>query len=109
VSADNPGEAFDPGRILATLDAHDVEYLMVGGLGAPAHGARRPTGDIDVVPQNSDDNYERLTDRPGCADRELIATRTDVDSPLTRARRLRGTRANSEVRRDSDVTGRTRR
>jgi hypothetical protein len=60
VSADTDGETFDPGRILATLDAHGVEYLMVGGLGARAHGARRPTGDIDFVPKISDANYERL-------------------------------------------------
>lgn len=32
---------------------------MVGGLGARAHGACRPT-DIDFVPETSEENYERL-------------------------------------------------
>ena len=33
---------FDPGRILAVLDQHDVEYVLVGGLGASGG-----TGDQD--------------------------------------------------------------
>lgn len=53
-------EPFNSARILATLDAHEVEYLLVGGVGARAHGARRDTYDIDFVPRISDDNYDRL-------------------------------------------------
>lgn len=58
MSADDAG--FEPARILAALDAHGVEYVLVGGLGAQAHGASRGTSDIDVVPQSSDENWDRL-------------------------------------------------
>lgn len=37
-----------------------VEYLLVGGLGAQAHGASRATFDIDVIPATTDENWERL-------------------------------------------------
>lgn len=57
-SASAPG--FDPGRILVVLDRHGVEYLLVGGLGAQAHGALRQTFDIDVVPATDDENWRRL-------------------------------------------------
>lgn len=52
--------AFDPGRILTTLERHGVEYVLVGGLGARAHGALRPTSDIDCVPDGTVDNLDRL-------------------------------------------------
>jgi hypothetical protein len=57
---DAPGSEFDPDRILAVLDAHRVEYLLVGGLAARAHGATRRTADIDCVPASSTANLERL-------------------------------------------------
>ena len=51
---------FDPERIIAVLDAHAVECVIVGGFGAQAHGAHRQTLDIDVVPRGTDDNFVRL-------------------------------------------------
>ena len=42
------------------MDRHGVEYVLVGGLGARAHGATRPTSDIDLVPDGDDDNLARL-------------------------------------------------
>lgn len=51
---------FDPDRILATLDRHGVDYLLVGGLAARAHGGQRQTADIDCVPNTSAENYGRL-------------------------------------------------
>jgi hypothetical protein len=59
VPADEPA-TFDPERIIAVLDAHAVELVIVGGFGAQAHGARRQTFDIDVVPRNTDENFSRL-------------------------------------------------
>jgi len=56
-----PGEPnFDPVRILSVLKAHGVDYLLVGGFAAQAHGARRQTFDIDMVPSTTEENYERL-------------------------------------------------
>ncbi len=34
----------DVGRIVEALDRHGVEYLLVGGVAATAHGAERLTG-----------------------------------------------------------------
>ena len=51
---------FDPGHILEVLDRHQVEFVLVGGLGARAHGATRPTSDIDLVPRGEHSNLERL-------------------------------------------------
>lgn len=58
--ADEGGRAFDPDRVLATLDRHDVEYLLVGGLAARAHGAERQTADVDCVPNTAVENLARL-------------------------------------------------
>lgn len=49
-------------ELLALFDSHDVRYVVVGGLAATVHGAGRVTYDIDVVPEWSTDNLERLSD-----------------------------------------------
>jgi hypothetical protein len=49
---------FDPGRIISVFDAHGVEYLIVGGFGAQAHGAHRQTWDIDLVPLTTHENQD---------------------------------------------------
>ena len=60
----DPDPPFDPDRILATLDAHGVEYLLVGGLAARAHGAQRRTADVDCVPNSGGRNtYPRTLGR----------------------------------------------
>lgn len=51
---------FEPARALEALERHRVEYVLVGGLGARAHGATRPTSDLDLVPGGDDPNLERL-------------------------------------------------
>ena len=39
--------ALDIDRLLTTLDRHEVDFLLVGGVAAIAYGARRPTADLD--------------------------------------------------------------
>jgi hypothetical protein len=51
---------FDPERILAVLDRHGVDYVMVGGFASQLHGARRQTYDIDFVPSATEANDDRL-------------------------------------------------
>ncbi|CAN5820079.1 hypothetical protein BH18ACT2_BH18ACT2_05820 [soil metagenome] len=46
----DPAGQFDPGLILATLERQCVDYLLVGGVAARAHGATRRTADLDWVP-----------------------------------------------------------
>lgn len=71
----------DAAALLRVLDAHDVRYVVVGGLAATAHGATRVTFDIDLVPEWSDTNLERLAS----ALRELGAELSvpAADTPVT--------------------------
>jgi hypothetical protein len=49
-----------PGTILASLCEHAVEFVVIGGLAAIAHGSRRMTRDIDIVVMPDDQNLSRL-------------------------------------------------
>jgi len=42
------------------LDAHRVEYILVGGIAAGAHGATRATEDLDLVARRTSDTLDRL-------------------------------------------------
>ncbi|MFC7571771.1 nucleotidyltransferase domain-containing protein [Klenkia terrae] len=68
-------EVFDAEPILAVLDRHGVEYVIVGGYAARVHGSTRPTRDVDVTPATTQENLDRLA----AALRELDARiRTDA-------------------------------
>jgi predicted nucleotidyltransferase len=45
---------------LRLLNEHRVEYVVVGGLAAAAHGSTRVTWDVDVVYSRRAENVERL-------------------------------------------------
>lgn len=51
---------FAPSRLVAALNAGDVAYVIVGGLAVAAHGVVRATRDLDLVPEPSAHNLERL-------------------------------------------------
>ena len=46
--------------LLKTLAGNGVEFILVGGLAARAHGSARSTQDVDVVYSRSASNLERL-------------------------------------------------
>lgn len=50
----------DVARLLDVLDRHDVDYILVGGIAAQAHGAHRPTKDFDCLARRTADNLDRL-------------------------------------------------
>lgn len=50
----------DVGHIFATLDAHGVEYVVVGGIAVQVHGHVRMTNDLDLIPAPTPRNLERL-------------------------------------------------
>lgn len=52
---------FAPERILATLHAHGVRCVLVGGFAAVLYGSPFVTTDIDVVPASDEDNLARLS------------------------------------------------
>ncbi|HXB65380.1 MAG TPA: hypothetical protein VNV42_10955 [Solirubrobacteraceae bacterium] len=53
-------DPLDPARIFATLDAHGVEYVVIGGVAVQVHGHTRMTNDVDLIPAPTPDNLERL-------------------------------------------------
>lgn len=50
----------DVPRLLEALDRHGAQYLIVGGVGARAHGATRLTKDLDCVVRHDRENLERV-------------------------------------------------
>lgn len=55
-----PTEIFDPLRILASLEAHGVRYVLIGGLAAVAHGSPAETDDVDICLAGDDENLRRM-------------------------------------------------
>lgn len=55
-----PARFFEPDRILKVLAEHGVRYVLVGGIAATLRGSPSMTYDIDVAPELSGDNLERL-------------------------------------------------
>ena len=81
-------------RIIETLDRHEVDYLLVGGLAASAHGARRVTYDFDALADHRDENLDRLAGAltelgafyrtDGLSDAEARAITPTIDRTLLR-------------------------
>jgi len=82
--------ALDVRRLVECLDRHQVEYLIVGGIGAQLYGAQRPTFDFDSLPATSKENLGRLAAAMrelraylrvgGLSDEESRALPTQVDA-----------------------------
>jgi hypothetical protein len=51
---------FDPVAICRILNEERVEYVVVGGFAAVILGSPLPTEDIDVLPDRTQENLERL-------------------------------------------------
>lgn len=68
--------SFDPERLLQVLGRHDVEFVLIGGLAAVAHGSPMPTTDVEVSPRRDSANFDRLA----AALRELDARIRTGDS-----------------------------
>lgn len=51
---------FDPVRVLEALHDHRVDFVLVGGLAAVAHGSSLATADVDITPSRRTPNLERL-------------------------------------------------
>jgi hypothetical protein len=58
--AQPPDAEFDPGALLDVLGAHDVDFVLVGGLAGIAHGSAYNTFDLDIVYARDALNLERL-------------------------------------------------
>jgi len=49
-------------KILETLEAHQLEYVVIGGVAAVIWGSPRNTEDIDICPSDVTENLVRLAD-----------------------------------------------
>jgi predicted nucleotidyltransferase len=47
-------------KLLRTLDDHHVEFILIGGLAARAHGSSRLTDDVDVSYSRTEKNVRHL-------------------------------------------------
>lgn len=69
---------FEPWPILAALERHGVEYVVIGGIAAVVRGVPFVTRDLDVSPRRDRDNLDRLAAALG----ELGATPRIADAPV---------------------------
>lgn len=46
--------------VLAVLEAHQVEFIVVGGFAVNVHGVVRSTKDLDICPEPTEENLTRL-------------------------------------------------
>jgi hypothetical protein len=53
-------DALDPVPLLRHLSEYGVEHIIIGGFAVVAHGHVRPSKDLDIVPEPSRENLERL-------------------------------------------------
>lgn len=51
---------YDPLRALECLHRHGVEFVLIGGVAAVAHGSPLATFDTDITPRRTADNLDRL-------------------------------------------------
>jgi hypothetical protein len=68
--------------LFETLDQHGVQFVVVGGLAAIAHGYSETTRDADAVPARDIANLDRLARALESLDAQLYAhpERTDLDA-----------------------------
>ena len=58
--ADERG-GFDPRAMLGVLVEHDVDFVLIGGLAATLYGSPHVTTDVDISPDTTSPNLERLS------------------------------------------------
>lgn len=51
----------DFGSLIRILTKHGVEFILVGGAAATAHGSARLTQDLDIVYRRTPESFKRLT------------------------------------------------
>ena len=64
----------DPECLFRVLREHQVDYVLIGGLGAVLHGSPALTNDADIVPSRDPANVQRLADALRSLDARLRVT-----------------------------------
>jgi hypothetical protein len=65
---------FQPGELLSRLVGADVEFVIIGGLAAQAHGSPSITADVDIVPSWDPANLRKVA----VVLRDIVAIRHGV-------------------------------
>lgn len=73
--------SFRPSSILDVLVRHEVDFILIGGAAAAAHGSPHMTQDVDVCPKMERANLERLA--AALVELEAGIRAHGVDEPLT--------------------------
>ena len=71
-------DEFQPKPILRTLRAHEVDFVLIGGVAGMAHGSAYPSFDLDVAYGRDPANLERLADALRELDAKLRGAPVDV-------------------------------
>ncbi len=53
-------DEFRPQEILQELGRRRIAFVVIGGVAAAAHGSPYPTRDLDICPEDSDENLDLL-------------------------------------------------
>jgi hypothetical protein len=53
---------FRPRRLLEVLVAHEVDFVLIGGMAGVVHGSSYPSFDLDVAYERSRENLRRLAE-----------------------------------------------
>lgn len=81
--------ALDAGQLLSTLERHQVDCVLIGGLAVQAYGHVRTTIDLDVVAAWNPENMRRLAAALGELEAHLRGVDADqLGIDLTDARQL---------------------
>jgi len=68
-----PQPPLRPPELLGELLRHGVAFVVIGGFSLAAHGVIRATKDVDVVPEPTEKNLERLMAAMQALDAEPLA------------------------------------
>jgi hypothetical protein len=52
---------FRPDEMIRSLNEHQVQFVLIGGLAATLYGSPHPTYDVDITPEDSPENLGRLS------------------------------------------------
>lgn len=69
---DTSSRPFDPQAILRTLVDGEVDFVVIGGIAALAHGYDRGTADVDTTARASTENLDRLVAALSLMDARLL-------------------------------------
>jgi hypothetical protein len=71
---------YQPEKVMAVLAKHQVCCVYIGGAAAVLQGSPLPTEDVDIVPENSRENWTRLSAALKELDAKVRAV--ELDEPL---------------------------